>query len=271
MTRLIQSFVVVLLAALPFMAEAGELKKAYSVDQLRCLTAIEKTEHVAKLPPKLLRAIGMVETGRVDPQTGTAAPWPWSINVAGTDHVFATKRDAIAAVKAARSAGVQSIDVGCMQINMLHHPNAFASLDEAFDPEANVAYASTFLWRLHGDLGSWPAAAAAYHSMTPSLANAYVARVAVFWTPAAGFAMRGGALSPTLELGRVDPYGVMTPELKARALRAALDHDAHSNRSAALRQPASIIEKTIARRRANVEPIRPSREAGFASTAVQRW
>ncbi len=37
--------------------------------------------------------------------------------------------------------GVQSIDVGCFQINMYYHPGAFATLEQAFDPRANAAYA----------------------------------------------------------------------------------------------------------------------------------
>jgi hypothetical protein len=32
-----------------------------------------------------------------------------------------------------------------MQINLKHHPGAFASLEEAFDPQKNIAYAAQFL------------------------------------------------------------------------------------------------------------------------------
>ena len=34
--------------------------------------------------------------------------------------------------------GVSSVDAGCTQINLRHHPAAFAYLKEAFDPVANV-------------------------------------------------------------------------------------------------------------------------------------
>ena len=34
-----------------------------------------------------------------------------------------------------------------MQINLMHHPDAFASLDEAFEPGRNVAYGAKFLGR----------------------------------------------------------------------------------------------------------------------------
>ena len=189
-----------------------------------CLVAIAQTERHADLPPALLGAIGIVESGRADPISGHVAPWPWSLNIAGTDHVYANKSEAIAAVLAAQAAGIRSIDVGCMQVNLMFHPQAFTSLDEALDPQANVAYAAVFLRRLRGDLGSWPMAAAAYHSMSPPLANAYVARVAAHWSPARGFTMPGTVVAAPVEvLAKVDPYDVMTPALQARVREAVVE------------------------------------------------
>jgi hypothetical protein len=34
--------------------------------------------------------------------------------------------------------GVRSIDIGCMQINLVHHPDAFGSLEAGFDPITNA-------------------------------------------------------------------------------------------------------------------------------------
>ncbi len=150
MARLRERLGTIAMATLLLAPGAAVAGQVYSVDQMRCLSAIDRTERTAKLPPKLLGAIAMVESGRVDPVTRSAAPWPWSIDVAGVDHVFSSKRDAIAAVESARASGVQSIDVGCMQVNLMHHPDAFANLDEAFDPDATVTYAAGFLWGLHG-------------------------------------------------------------------------------------------------------------------------
>ena len=203
-------------------------------DASLCTAAITQTEHSARLPPGLLHAIGMVESARLDPQTGHWAPWPWSINVGGIDHVYESKQAAIAAVQAAQESGIQSIDVGCMQINLKHHPLAFASLDDAFNPNINVTYAAAFLWRLHDESGQWPAAAGAYHSQTPDLATHYVARVAVYWPQALGY-----AAPRTTELARnVDPYNVMTPEFKAKMVQAAL---ARTARDSALR-PVSLAK-----------------------------
>ena len=86
---------------------------------------------------------------------------------------FRTKAEAIARVRQLQSQGVRSIDVGCLQINLMYHPDAFRDLDEAFDPLANARYAVDFLTSLKEKTGSWEQASAAYHSFNPELGSAY--------------------------------------------------------------------------------------------------
>jgi len=145
-----------------------------------CETAIAGAETAVGLPPRLLGAIADVESGRPDP-SGTIRPWPWTIDAEGHGQFFATKAEAIAAVLALQGSGVRSIDVGCMQVNLMHHPNAFASLDGAFDPAANALYAARFLNSLYGASGSWVQATAAYHSETPAIGADYQRRVMARW------------------------------------------------------------------------------------------
>jgi hypothetical protein len=64
-----------------------------------------------------------------------------------------------------------------MQVNLMYHPTAFATLDQAFDPAANAAYAAAFLKRLYAQFGSWPAATAAYHSAVPDIGEPYQQKV----------------------------------------------------------------------------------------------
>lgn len=142
-----------------------------------CQMAIAGHAPTTRLPPNLLTAIGRVESGRVDPRDGNVKAWPWSINAEGRGYAFNTKAEAIAAVIALRARNVQSVDVGCMQVNLMHHPAAFASLEEAFDPVANVRYAAKFLGQLFAESGDWNTAAAHYHSKTPELAQAYQRKV----------------------------------------------------------------------------------------------
>ncbi|MBN8874003.1 MAG: lytic transglycosylase domain-containing protein [Rhodospirillales bacterium] len=158
---------------------------------LLCRGAIAAAERAEGIPRALLAAIGRVESGRRDPASGTTHPWPWTINAEGDGQYFQSKPEAIAAVRSLQARGVRSIDVGCMQVNLMHHPNAFPALDQAFDPSTNAAYAARFLRRLFEQTGSWAKAAAAYHSSTPELGEPYQRQVMAVWpeelaAPAAG-------------------------------------------------------------------------------------
>ena len=129
------------------------------------------------IPTALLESIARVESGRLDPATGRVRPWPWTINVGGAGRFFAEKAEAVAAVQAVQAGGIKSVDVGCMQINLLHHQAAFANLDAAFDPPTNAAYAARFLRSLYTQTGEWTLATAWYHSQTHELGEAYQRRV----------------------------------------------------------------------------------------------
>jgi hypothetical protein len=146
-----------------------------------CETAVTSAEVSANLPPRLLHAISLTESGRTDPKTGTVRAWPWTINAEGEGQFFETRDDAIAAVKALQARGVQSVDVGCNQVNLMYHPQAFASLEEAFDPRSNSAYAARFLNALYAESKDWQHAIAAYHSETPALGDAYRVLVMARW------------------------------------------------------------------------------------------
>jgi hypothetical protein len=146
-----------------------------------CESAITTAEDSLHLPPHLLLAIAEVESGRPDQSTGQLQPWPWTINAEGAGAFFASKVQAIAAVRALQAQGVQSIDVGCAQINLLYHPAAFASLNQAFDPRANTLYAAHFLNALYADSRNWPTAIGAYHSQTAVLGADYRKRVLALW------------------------------------------------------------------------------------------
>ena len=138
-------------------------------------------EREQQIPVHLLAAISTIETGRYHKGLDMALPWPWTINVEGQGHYYNSKAEAIANTQAYLNQGIRSIDVGCMQVNLKHHPNAFANLNEAFDPAKNVDYAARFLQTNYQELGSWVKAAASYHSRTPSRGNPYLERVGKAW------------------------------------------------------------------------------------------
>lgn len=146
-----------------------------------CRLQTERQGRLARLPKDLLTAVSLVESGRWDAGRQAKVAWPWTVTANGEGKFFPTKEAAVAEVRRLRAHGVRSIDVGCMQINLFYHPNAFPDLQTAFDPAANVAYAVEFLTALHGETGSWTAAATRYHSATPVHARRYQARVLEEW------------------------------------------------------------------------------------------
>ena len=148
---------------------------------LLCQAAIDDAGRGTIIPDRLLAAIGRVESGRLDTRTGQWRPWPWTINAEGQGLYFATRAEAIAAVQRLQEQGVRSIDVGCMQVNLLHHPQAFATLEQAFDPPTNARYAAQFLISLFRQTADWPKAGALYHSATPEIAADYARRLEAVW------------------------------------------------------------------------------------------
>ena len=141
-----------------------------------CGAAIAAAEREAGMPAGLLGAVAKVETGRRAPD-GSVQPWPWSYNAAGDGRYAASNAEALQEVRAIQARGVRSIDIGCMQVNLLHHPDAFPSLEAGFDPTTNVAYAVRYLRSLQARTGDWQQAVALYHSATPERGLIYQQRV----------------------------------------------------------------------------------------------
>ena len=152
---------------------AAARAQAASGAGILCQNATAAAETGTGVPDQLLGAISRVETGRYDAAAGGVRAWPWTINAQGVGHFYDTKEEAVAAARAFQAQGIRSIDVGCMQINLMFHPDGFASLEQAFDPDANALFAAHFLTDLFHQTGSWPHAAAAYHSQTPDLGIDY--------------------------------------------------------------------------------------------------
>ncbi len=144
-----------------------------------CDSLIRRYEAAHGIPHKLLTAISLAESGRK--VGGAVVAWPWTINANGIPYVFATKGEAIRMVRKLRLLGIASIDVGCMQVNLKQHPKAFLTLEAAFDPATNIAYAAKFLKAKKENKGSWVNAVAHYHSSTPQHHMPYRERVLKIW------------------------------------------------------------------------------------------
>ena len=179
MNRRIPVVLLVLLAS--GRARADSMQPPPSPVSQVCRQAIAAAERAHGIPAHLLAAIARVESGRKDPVSGTFNPWPWTINFDGQGSFYDNKTQAVAAAVSMHPHVVRSIDVGCMQISLTHHPNAFLTMDQAFDPIANTEYGAQFLARLFQKTGSWPKAVELYHSATPDLGQDYRLRVYAAW------------------------------------------------------------------------------------------
>lgn len=183
--QVVSMSMLMLLMALAFMqamhAAHGALPRAGDPGRTLCAREIRHQERTHNIPQHLLAAIALAESGRWDASRKESFAWPWTVMAEGKGRFLPSKAEAVATVRRLQAEGVRNIDVGCMQINLRYHPDAFASLDQAFDPAANAAYAATFLAALFRETGSWERAVARYHSATPEHAIPYRERVMTLW------------------------------------------------------------------------------------------
>lgn len=146
-----------------------------------CGQATAAAEAARDLPPHLLTAISKTESGRWHPDSAETLAWPWTVMAEGEGRFLPSKAAAIEEVRRLQARGVSNIDVGCMQVNLHHHPEAFRNLEAAFDPAVNAAYAADFLASLREDARSWTRAVGQYHSRDAIRGNGYRAKVFKAW------------------------------------------------------------------------------------------
>lgn len=178
-----------------------------------CTEATKQAEASAKLPKHLLTAVSLAESGRWDERQRASFAWPWTVTNGASSMYFPTKEEAIAAVGQLRKAGKTNIDVGCMQINLYHHPNAFDSIEDAFDPATNAAYASRFIVGLYKETESWAEAVGRYHSSDPTRHGPYRDKVLSLWEKVSG--------RKHTELGRIEVVKADTEAADLRAMQQA--------------------------------------------------
>ena len=132
-----------------------------------CVASLVQAAARHGVPADLMLALGHAESG-----------WKaFAVNSAGASHFPETEAEAVALVRSEQARGINSIDVGCGQINLRWHADAFADLSEAFDPERNAEYAARFLAELKAAHGDWTTAVARYHSSDPEAQQIYLDRI----------------------------------------------------------------------------------------------
>lgn len=165
--------VLALIAALAGGAALGG-GAARADDAALCERAIVHGAREVGVPVEVLHAIALTETGRQ--ANGRFSPWPWAVNREGQGYWFRSREEALAFAHRSVAERRPSFDLSCFQINYHWHGHNFPSLEAMVDPNTAAVYAARFLRDLYHELGTWSAAAGAYHSRTPEFASRYRAR-----------------------------------------------------------------------------------------------
>tara|TARA_A100001011_G_scaffold400741_1_gene518191 strand:+ start:12775 stop:13524 length:750 start_codon:yes stop_codon:yes gene_type:complete len=141
-----------------------------------CIIASKKYENIYGIPNNLLVSVALTESGKKI-KNGEFISWPWTINKRGEGKFFQNKKSAISYVKKYIKNGKKNIDLGCMQVNYMYHPNAFKNFNDAFDPDKNVQWAAKMINSLHAKFGSWESAIGYYHSYRKKKRKKYSLKV----------------------------------------------------------------------------------------------
>jgi len=175
--RLLIASGVTLLVVATGMAAAQDHADAVA-DLRQCEMALRAAADATGVPVRLLLALAPIESG-VGSRTGRIYPWPWTLNINGRgSYHFRSQAAAARYLKALIVAGIDNVDIGCMQVNWHWHGLGFASPAAALTPELNAQYAASLLRKYRVQTGTWSGAVGLYHSHDTRLAEVYRCRVA---------------------------------------------------------------------------------------------
>ncbi len=197
--RLLAAGVVGLVAAASDAAAAQD--RSHGVADLRqCDVAVRDAAEATGVPARLLLALAPIESG-VGSRTGQIYPWPWTLNINGRGgYHFRSRAAAERHLDALIAAGIDNVDIGCMQVNWRWHRHAFASPAAALTPALNARYAASLLRKYRAQSGSWSDAVGLYHSHVPHLAEIYRCRVARALAPGTNIRECGVAMSSNSQI-----------------------------------------------------------------------
>ncbi|MDE2051910.1 MAG: lytic transglycosylase domain-containing protein [Gammaproteobacteria bacterium] len=116
----------------------------------------------AHVPASILFAVAREESGM--PIRGRWIPWPWTLNVAGAPHRFASQAEACAALgRALRKSPSGPIDVGLGQIDLGYYGDRVATPCDLLNPYLNLLLAARILRGFHHVDEGWMTAVGRYH------------------------------------------------------------------------------------------------------------
>ncbi len=136
-----------------------------------CTSAIDAAERAYGVPPRLLLAIAITESGV------NGIPYPWTVHVAGRAFYAPSQAAASRHLRDPKGRLRANAFAGCMQLSVKYHRENFGSPEQMLNPAANVDYAARFLASLKADYSTWAAAIVRYQGGKPRQQQAYLCRV----------------------------------------------------------------------------------------------
>lgn len=105
-------------------------------------------------------AVAVTESGL------NGSPNPYAMNIAGRAYHAKSVNDMANVIASNWARGVRSIDVGCMQVNLMYHGDKFNQLTDLLHSPTNVEYGASYLIQLATSRGSWREGVMDYHNKT---------------------------------------------------------------------------------------------------------
>ena len=134
------------------------------------------------IPPTILYAVALTESGHPVAPAGVYRPWPWTLNLSGAGYVYATRREAWRALRDWLDQGKRSIDIGLMQVNWHYHRKRLGDPWQALDPYHNLRVGADILRDCYRVERDWWASVGCYHAPSqPTNAARYRHRVRARW------------------------------------------------------------------------------------------
>lgn len=129
-----------------------------------------------------LYSIALQESGQ-QWKDGTFRPWPWTLHVnsgksgikAGA-HRYPSREAAETALHNMLGLGLNNVDVGLMQINIVWHGDKVKDAVQLLDPRINLTVAATILKNVHAG-ANVTQTIARYHSFNPQRGLVYANQV----------------------------------------------------------------------------------------------
>lgn len=151
---------------------AGPVQAAPLVPAERgCAAFLADAERQNRLPPGLLEAVALTESGQ------GGQPYPWALNIGGQPVMAASFQAAAALLRRADGRPRLDAAVGCMQIHMRYHLDTVETPEWVLEPRNNVWYAAGFLRQLFDQYGDWRLAVGHYNASDPVAQRIYVCQV----------------------------------------------------------------------------------------------